>query len=164
MGFLEARIIKDLIGNRRLGIVVDLGCGNGILGQIIRPNVEYLIGIDHNMYRLKIAERRNIYDRLVFSDIRDYILPSETEAVFMIEVIEHISKEEGKLLLSRLSWVPIIALTTPRTFCSFSLENGHVSLWTQQDFTSLGFQTTIFNRPFLQQLTHGKGLLACKGL
>ncbi|MBA7490874.1 hypothetical protein ES702_01417 [subsurface metagenome] len=164
MGLLEARIINDLIGNRHLNIVVDLGCGEGVLGWIIRSKVNYLIGVDHNKYRLTSAEGRNVYDELVFCDIRDYMPPPRTEAVIMIEVIEHITKEDGELLLSQLGWVPIIVLTTPQKFSPFSFRNGHVSLWTQQDFISLGYETMLFGRPFRFEFFFGKTLLAYKGL
>lgn len=164
MGLLEARIIKDLLGNRRFGLVVDLGCGDGDLGKAIRANAEYLIGVDHNRFRLERAAGRNVYDELLLVDFREYLPPPETEAIFMLQIIEHIPKEDGAALLSKLSWIRTIVLTTPEKFQRLSLKNSHVSLWTEEDFRGLGFETILFSKPPLWEFIYGKGILAFKGL
>lgn len=38
--------LKRELQNKHFNIAVDLGCGTGDLGIVLRPNVDYLIGVD----------------------------------------------------------------------------------------------------------------------
>ena len=47
-------------------LIVDLGCGTGLLGPLVRPHTEYLIGVDLSPRMLAIAEEEKggVYDHL----------------------------------------------------------------------------------------------------
>lgn len=47
-----------------LKLVLDAGCGTGLVGDKIRPLTDTLVGIDLSAEMLKIAEKREIYDTL----------------------------------------------------------------------------------------------------
>lgn len=58
------------------GTIVDLGCGTGLTGAAVKNNNNRLIGADISPQMLAQAKARNIYDRLVETDIEAWDLPS----------------------------------------------------------------------------------------
>ena len=155
--------IKDALEGQWFSVAVDLGCGPGAHGEIIKPHVGYLIGVDHNYSRLNVALEFSGYDKVVCSDILGYELPPETEAIFMFEVIEHLTKEDGLNLLKRIGYVPFILLSTPAIFFKAGWMDGHVSLWTPEEFANLGFKTKLIGYDFPTSLSGVKGIFAVKG-
>ena len=63
--------ITSLITNK-IDTIVDLGCGTGLLGEKLKEKCSHLIGIDISEKMLQIAEQKNIYDKLIQSDIMQY--------------------------------------------------------------------------------------------
>jgi predicted TPR repeat methyltransferase len=49
--------------------VLDLGCGTGLCGELIRPAARSLIGVDLSEKMLAVAAQKYIYDNLIQSDI-----------------------------------------------------------------------------------------------
>ena len=58
---------------RRLGRVVDLGCGTGLMGPLLRPRSEWLEGVDLSAAMLGQAAARSCYDGLHCADIVDFM-------------------------------------------------------------------------------------------
>jgi predicted TPR repeat methyltransferase len=50
-------------------VIVDLGCGTGLCGELFRKNAKKLIGIDISENMITIAKEKNIYDELITSDM-----------------------------------------------------------------------------------------------
>jgi trans-aconitate methyltransferase len=141
-------LASKFLSGRHFSLAVDLGCGEGAYGEFLKQYCTYLIGVDHNPVRLTIALQYGGYDEGVLMDIRDYQLPENTEAVFMLDSIEHIPKQDGLQLLQKIKNFPFIIITTPLSFHG-SLRNTHMSLWTVEDFQKLGYETQIFRRFYL---------------
>jgi predicted TPR repeat methyltransferase len=53
--------------------VLDLGCGTGLCGEIMRPFAKTLIGVDLSEKMLALAAQKNIYDELVHAAILPYL-------------------------------------------------------------------------------------------
>jgi predicted TPR repeat methyltransferase len=51
--------------------VLDLGCGTGLCGQLLKPLASSLTGIDLSPAMIDKARERGIYDRLIVGDILD---------------------------------------------------------------------------------------------
>lgn len=119
---------------------VDMGSGRGSLGYILRRHSQYLVGVDKNLEFLKVAETLNVYDELVNIDVRDFQIPAEADAFFLFEILEHVSKQDGLNLLKRLEG-KFVMVSTPLKF--ISAHGQHVSLWTVNDFASLGFDVWL---------------------
>ncbi|MEM1551583.1 MAG: class I SAM-dependent methyltransferase [Candidatus Bathyarchaeia archaeon] len=144
-------ILQTTLEGEHFNVCVDLGCGEGYYSETIKKHCKFLIGVDHNLPRLSVAERFGKYDMLVNADIREFPLPNETEAAFMLDVIEHIPKQDGTTLLQKLTTLPnikLIFISTPLTFTTRGFRNKHVSLWTTEDLQAHGFQTQIITNPF----------------
>lgn len=50
-------------------IIVDLGCGTGLCGQLFKSVAKRLIGVDISAKMLEVAEKKQIYDELIEADI-----------------------------------------------------------------------------------------------
>jgi len=123
---------------------IDLGCGRGVALPILRNHVTYLIGVDYSENELKFAKDYN-YDELVITDVRNYEIPEDTNVVFLFDVIEHLHRQEGIELLSRLQKIPSVIITTPgRYFEDAGRGQRHVSLWNANDFRKYGYNVEIF--------------------
>lgn len=146
MGLINS--IKEALKGKHFNIAVDLGCGPGRFGEILKQHVNYLIGVDRHPGRISVAQKFSRYDEVILSDVLDYELPSETEAVFIFEFIEHLSKEDGCKLLNCISYVPFIIISTPLTFFIAGAMNHHLSLWTPEEFTDLGYKVEIIPYDF----------------
>jgi predicted TPR repeat methyltransferase len=57
-----------------LGSILDLGCGTGLTGLEIKKYCTNLEGIDLSKRMLDEARKKNVYDRLTYRDIIDYLL------------------------------------------------------------------------------------------
>ncbi|MDB2508107.1 tetratricopeptide repeat protein [Planktomarina temperata] len=84
VGNLEYKIPKlltDIIvrkhGGSALGSVLDLGCGTGLTGLEIKGFCSNLEGIDLSKNMLELAGEKNVYDKLVHTDILDYLANTE---------------------------------------------------------------------------------------
>ncbi|MBX9775112.1 MAG: tetratricopeptide repeat protein [Xanthobacteraceae bacterium] len=59
--------------------ILDLGCGTGLMGNLLRPRARTLTGVDLSANMLEKARQRRIYDRLVSDDITAF-LPTQDGA------------------------------------------------------------------------------------
>ena len=82
------KLLKDKILNenngKRLGSVLDLGCGTGLAGIELRKHSEYLEGIDLSHAMLKKAEEKNVYDRLIHQDIKEYLITADLDFDYFV--------------------------------------------------------------------------------
>jgi predicted TPR repeat methyltransferase len=61
-----------LQGGRLFGLALDLGCGTGLMGEMLRPVVARLEGYDISASMLKKAEARRLYDHLGKADLQAF--------------------------------------------------------------------------------------------
>jgi SAM-dependent methyltransferase len=138
--------IEAILKDKHFKYTIDLGCGVGRWGSIIRPHTEYLVGVDIDPKRLRLAKETGYYDEVIEQDIRYYSIPLDADSVIMIEVIEHLTRDEGFDLLDKLYLVPFVLITTPIAFHQPIMPNHHQSLWTREDFEAYGFKTFIVSQ------------------
>lgn len=53
--------------------IVDLGCGTGLMGELVREHTDILVGVDLSERMLERAGRKAVYDRLVAADAIDFL-------------------------------------------------------------------------------------------
>ena len=151
-------ILKEK-GNFKLA--VDLGCGYCNYASVIKKYASYLIGVDKDEYRLKVA-LENGCDEVIKADIREYELPKDVDLITLFDVIEHLPKMDGIKLLKRLdSYNALIILTTPSRFFPLAV-NHHVSLWTVEELKSLGYEVKLIEPSLFLSIFYGKTILAYK--
>jgi len=68
-------LIENLgqITGRRFESALDLGCGTGLCGPLVKPMAAELDGVDLSSNMLEKARALGVYDRLVHSDISQYL-------------------------------------------------------------------------------------------
>ena len=135
--YILAKTIKAR--GKKFRCTVDLGCGQG--KWWLKYYTNYIIGVDHRWKDLQLAKIVG-YNEVHCIDMREFKIPDKCDSVLMIQSIEHIPKEDG-LKMIRSFGNRFILITTPAEFFPVAY-NGHVSLWTVDDFKKLGFKTATF--------------------
>jgi 2-polyprenyl-3-methyl-5-hydroxy-6-metoxy-1,4-benzoquinol methylase len=132
------------------GNVVDLGCGKGINGFLIRAS-RYLhdakvIGLEINEDYINFCKQHNIYNEIIKKKLP--ILPFKNKTIELIictEVIEHLTRKDGTKLLDEIDRTcnGRAIVSTPNIFFETmpgDSDDRHLSLWTVEDFKSRGYK------------------------
>lgn len=132
------------------GTIVDLGCGKGVNGFLIRSsrylqNAE-LIGIEANNDYIKFCKKFNLYDQITRHSLPK--LPFKNKSVNLVlctEVIEHLTRKEGLVLLNEIDRIcqGRVIITTPNIFFETmpgDPKDKHLSIWSIKDFKSRGYK------------------------
>ena len=69
--------LPQLQGKRHVSLL-DLGCGAGVVGEMLADRSVIRVGVDISPHMLKISRRSKHYDVLYDVDIIDYVIGSET--------------------------------------------------------------------------------------
>jgi predicted TPR repeat methyltransferase len=65
--------IVSVIGNPRGLSILDLGCGSGLSGTVLKPWAAQLLGVDLSPEMIELARKRSIYDRLEVAEITSWL-------------------------------------------------------------------------------------------
>ena len=126
--------------------VLDLGCGSGSPLQYC--NIRKSIGIDAFEPSIKASKEKGIHNEYIHSDIRKMdFQPSSFDAVIMIEVLEHLHKKEGEIMLKKAeNWARKKVIVTspngyfPQTDVNGNLYFKHLSGWEVKKMKQLGYK------------------------
>ena len=66
-------LTKPFLGGRDKLRVMDMGCGSGFAGLILRPLAADLTGVDLSPEMVELAKGRNVYDRLEVAEITQWL-------------------------------------------------------------------------------------------
>lgn len=67
-------LVHPLIeAEKRYAIVLDLGCGSGLCGPLIRPLADSIVGVDVSRAMLEQARQRGVYRELVHDDLVGFL-------------------------------------------------------------------------------------------
>jgi predicted TPR repeat methyltransferase len=69
---LRDAVVAEAVG-RRLGTMLDLGCGTGLAGVAFRPHVDWLVGVDLSSKMIEEARAKGVYDALTVGDIAQFL-------------------------------------------------------------------------------------------
>jgi predicted TPR repeat methyltransferase len=80
----------------RFGLVLDLGCGTGLMGERLRPIADRLEGVDISARMLKKARAKNIYDALAKANLQDFFHAGDkAELVTAADVFIYVGTLDG---------------------------------------------------------------------
>lgn len=115
---LEA--VAPLLGERRELDVLDLGCGTGLAGELLRPLARRLTGIDLSAGMLARARERGLYDALQVGEIIGALAESEErhDLIVAVDVLVYIGALET--LFARVA-----RRLAPGGLFAFTVEKGH---------------------------------------
>lgn len=140
--------------------VLDLGCGSDSPVKYCR--VGKSLGVDAYERAIEESRKKKIHDRYLLADISNLrFSPKSFDAVLLIEVLEHLPKNEGEELLGRVeAWArKKVIITSPNGFFpQKSRKNPHQihrSGWTPWEMRKKGYRAYgLAGLKFLRK-THG---------
>ena len=68
--------------------VLDLGCGTGLAGSLLRDRAAELVGVDVSAKMLRRARALDCYDTLVCSNIADYLIEEEVDVFDLVIAVD----------------------------------------------------------------------------
>jgi len=144
-----------------------LGSGFGYYAERLREHAEYLVGLDAFLPSLQVAKRMKVFDDLIFADIVHLPLHLDRiDCVTVFDVIEHLSKNDGKQLLASLE--QSVFVSTPNSGMSNrqyarlvgNVRENHVSVWSASDLRDLGYEASIRIPPVWMFILGNKGIVS----
>ena len=106
-------------------IVLDIGCGEGKWGKLLKGNVKRIDGVEVWKPYIDKYTLHKYYDKLFNIDILDFDFTNKEYTVVILgDVFEHITKDKAITLLTTLKAnVTTIYLTLPITVC---IQDGNI--------------------------------------
>ena len=143
--------LKKIAGNPKT--VLDIGCGDGEIMRIIGDKKWKITGVDIYSDSLKQAKATRMYNELIKGDLIKVCnqlvkKKSKYDLVFCSQVIEHITKKDGEMLLDLAEKLgkkriyfgtPLGFMHQPHVFYKGNPHQEHQSGWELEEFTSRGF-------------------------
>ena len=133
--------------------ILDVGCGFGRpMNTINKRKKFFTLGLDSYIPALKACMNKGIHDANLLCDIRFLPIRSKSfDIILCLEVIEHLSKCDGLILLEKINRIATreIIITTPVGFASLNRvhkrqeENPcafHISGWFPSKFESMEYK------------------------
>ncbi len=127
--------------------VLEVGCSDGFGTPIVAQNVKEVIATDINEKLLIENNKNNLFDNIKYEyhDFRKEEYKKTVDAIYLIDVIEHIYKEEEKVFLDNLynslSETGIMILGTPNKYsekyASKWSSYGHVNIKETKELKNL---------------------------
>jgi hypothetical protein len=126
--------------------VLDLGCGPD--SPVKYCNVPYSVGVEAFKLYLEESKRKKIHTEYLLEDITKVNFKSKSfDAVIMIDILEHLEKEQGRKLLKKVEkWArKKIIINTPNGYLPLkSLDKNpfqlHRSGWIFEEMNKLGYK------------------------
>jgi len=134
-------------------LVLDLGTEYGHTGESIRGFLpsSHIVGVEVHEPTLQACreDRGHVYNNLVLCDALKFLRKTERkwDAIIAAELIEHLTKEDGKRLCTLVTKRSKAAiLTSPIGFApQGQIENNphqeHISGWVPEELEKLGFKS-----------------------
>lgn len=128
--------------------VLDVGCGKSM--NLRWLGVKHATGIDGYAPDLEEARRQNTHDKLILGNVLaldNLFKPDQFDAVIAMDVIEHLTKEDGLRLMQAMEKISRckVVLFTPSGFLpQYHLEKSdlqeHLSGWEAAEMKQHGYQ------------------------
>lgn len=123
------KIVKELNPKR----ILDIGIGWGVYGSMLRVALPDAVidGVEVWDYE---TEMWKSYNHIYRVDLTDFDYP-KYDVYLIIDVIEHLTKEDARKLLDKLTGK--IMISTPRDYPQDNQDNpfeNHISKWVIEDF------------------------------
>jgi 2-polyprenyl-3-methyl-5-hydroxy-6-metoxy-1,4-benzoquinol methylase len=142
----ELAALRRLTGNRRLGRLISIGCGDGHFECLLAPHVESVLGIDLSSTAIERARARAAAQGLTNVEFRcqpaSGLDPDERfDGIACVAFLHHVAEPELPALLANL-----FARLRPAASCSLRSRAGAVACG-RWGIALLGCQLTAITAP-----------------
>ena len=99
LDYMAPRLVADEVlafaGDRKLDML-DIGCGTGLCGPLLRPVARRLVGVDLSAPMLAQAKRRRVYDQLAEAELTEYLRQADAQydAIICVDTLVYFGKIE----------------------------------------------------------------------
>lgn len=150
LNLLHKSILKDC------KTVLDVGCGAaGSPVSLIKDRLNYSIGVDAYLPSIESSERSKAHTEHKHMDvtkIAEVFKPKSFDCVVALDLIEHLTKEEGKMLLKNMESIAIkkVIVFTPNGYINQDIYDNneyqiHKSGWSAKEMKKLGYKVVGIN-------------------
>lgn len=154
-------LVQRITGEgRRFRQALDLGCGTGLCGALLRPLAQRLTGVDLSANMLERARARGVYDTLQQADVLDFLSASQQQfdCVLAADVFIYVGALEGVLraLSQRMAPGGVFAFTVEEStqgelVLRSSLRYAHSEAGLRRLAAEHGFQVVAMERRAVRQ-------------
>lgn len=144
--FTRIKEYKEIISKLNVKSVLDVGCGYGTNKSFKKYSS---FGIDINKECVEKAKQGGNYKHIFFGDITELQLKDNSfDAVVCIQTIEHLTKENGYVLLDKMESLAekLVIVITPFGYFPIPEHDRpymkHLSGWYPNDFIKRGYDIT----------------------
>ena len=152
------KLIPNNLDNLR---ILEYGCYKGFWGWFLRSNKkgipQFIFGVDADSRLVTLHMHLKLYDLFCVADYRSHDLPdmiyanAEYDLVLFTEVIEHMNKKQGRMILeSLLNISKHIIISTPKGYMRNTVEDNpyltHLSGWNIKDFAKYKLNHIVVKR------------------
>jgi len=95
LGFLASLVPND-------SVVLDAGCGSGVLAWLLTQKGCLVTGVDYDAARLEFAQQICLESAFVLGDLRQLNLSRQFDVVICADVLEHFSEQERPVVVTNL--------------------------------------------------------------
>lgn len=138
-----AEVHRQLAGCRTC---LDVGCGGGSPTQFL--DFDHTVGLEAHEPSLNLARQNKTHHDFVEARVQDIAIhfrPKQFDCVVALDLIEHLTKEEGHALIQDMERIAskTVVIFTPNGFipqqgCGGDLQE-HLSGWSAAEMQTLGF-------------------------
>jgi predicted TPR repeat methyltransferase len=148
VGHLAAQV--QARGDQHWGTVLDLGCGTGLCGPLLRPLAQRLLGVDLSAGMLQRAQARGCYDELVQADVAEHLhtLVGPVDVVVAADVFIYIGDLQAV-------WAGVRRVLAPGGWLALSVEEASEAA----DFELRPSSRYAQSARYLQRLAAAQGLV-----
>ncbi|MCX8171203.1 MAG: class I SAM-dependent methyltransferase [Candidatus Bathyarchaeota archaeon] len=156
---LNKHVLEVLPRNLDNLTILDVGCGRGEWGFLLRAKKKgspHLIGVDIWRPHLENLCGTMVYSGLIMADAPHLPLKDRCVDISLAcEILEHLAKDAGYKLLRELERVSrkTIIVSTPLNWPQGKIYGNpyerHISEWSVQDLTCLGYNVNIVSATHL---------------
>jgi predicted TPR repeat methyltransferase len=140
--------------------VLDLGCGTGLCGVLLRPMARKMIGIDLSPAMLVKARERNIYDGLEVADVTATLRASRSRYDLLVagdvlcyigDLSEVIAAAAGSLRSGGLFAFSVEVHAGPGWLLRPTRRYAHAPGYIRQATAAVGFEAVLFQETILRK-------------
>jgi 2-polyprenyl-3-methyl-5-hydroxy-6-metoxy-1,4-benzoquinol methylase len=111
------KYLKEVLNNKKIESVLEVGCGIGIISEFISKKVSEVVGIDISEENIKFAKATVKHVKFYCTDFFEFSSKKSFELITLFDVLEHFPKEKHKNVFQKISELSspntIILITIP---------------------------------------------------